>query len=48
MKIPSFGVTQHSTNEVDWILNLAIGVRHPLFNDDSCTNHIACSRYVDL
>jgi hypothetical protein len=23
-----------------------VGTRLPLFNDDRCTNHIACSRYV--
>jgi hypothetical protein len=46
MKILSFGVTQHFTDEVDWILDLAVGVRLPPFDDDSCTNHIACSGYV--
>jgi hypothetical protein len=46
MKILSFGVTQHFTDEVDWILDLAVGVRLPSFDDDSCTNHIACSGYV--
>jgi hypothetical protein len=25
-----------------------VSVRLPSFNDDSCTNHIACSRYVEL
>jgi hypothetical protein len=29
MKILSFGVTQHFTDEVDWILDLAVGVRPP-------------------
>jgi hypothetical protein len=24
MKIPSFGVTQHFTDKVDWILDLAV------------------------
>jgi hypothetical protein len=46
MKIPSFGVTQHFADEVDRILDLAIGVRLPPLNDDCCTNHIGCSRYV--
>jgi hypothetical protein len=46
MKIPNFGVTQHFADEVDWIFDLEVGVRLPLLNDDSCTNHIACSGYV--
>jgi hypothetical protein len=46
MEISSFGVTQHITDEVDWILDLVIGVRLPLLDDDSCTEYIACSRYV--
>jgi hypothetical protein len=46
--MPSFGVTQHFADEVDWILDLAVGVRLPTLDDDSCTNHIACSRYVKL
>jgi hypothetical protein len=46
MKIPSFGVTQHFTDKVDWILDLAVGVRLPPLDDDSHTNHLACSRYV--
>jgi hypothetical protein len=46
MKIPSFGVTQHFADEVDWILDLAVGVRLPMLNDDSCTNHYACRRYI--
>jgi hypothetical protein len=29
-------------------LDLAVSVWLPLFDDDSCTNHIACSRYVEL
>jgi hypothetical protein len=48
MKILSFGITQHFANEVDWILDLAVGVQLPLFNDDSYTNHIACGGYVEL
>jgi hypothetical protein len=46
MKIPSFRVTQHFADEVDWILDLAVGVRPPPLDDDSYTNHIACSGYV--
>jgi hypothetical protein len=48
MKILSFGVTQHFTDEVDWISDLVVGVRLPLLDNDNCTNHIACSRYVQL
>jgi hypothetical protein len=44
MKVPSLGVTQHFADEVDWILDLMVSVRLPPFDDDSCTNHIACSR----
>jgi hypothetical protein len=29
MKIPTFGVTQHFADEVDWILYLTVGVRLP-------------------
>jgi hypothetical protein len=43
MKIPSFVVTQHFTNEVDWILDLVVGFRLPSLDDDSCTNHFAYS-----
>jgi hypothetical protein len=46
MKIPGFGVAQHFANEVDLILDLVVGVLLPLLDDDSCTDHIACSRYV--
>jgi hypothetical protein len=28
------------------ILDLAVGVQLPPLDDDSCTNHIACSEYV--
>jgi hypothetical protein len=48
MKILSFGVTQHFTDEVDWILDLAIGVRLPPLDDDNCINHITCSEYVQV
>jgi hypothetical protein len=46
MKILSFRVTQHFTNEVDWILDLVVGARLLPLDDDSCTIHIACSGYV--
>jgi hypothetical protein len=46
MKIPSFGVIQHFADELDSILDLAVGIRLPLLDNDSCTNHIACSGYV--
>jgi hypothetical protein len=46
MKIPSFGVTRHFADEVDWILDLVVGVRLPPLDDDSCTDYIACSGYV--
>jgi hypothetical protein len=48
VKILSLGVTQYFTNEVDMVLNLAVGLRLPPCNDDRCTNHIACSQYVEL
>jgi hypothetical protein len=48
MNIPSFGVTHHFADEVDWILDLTVGVQLPPLDDDSCTNHIACSGYVIL
>jgi hypothetical protein len=48
MKVPSLGVTQHFTDDVNCVLDLAISVWLPLFDDDCCTNHISCSRYVEL
>jgi hypothetical protein len=48
VKILSFGVAHHFDNEVNWILDLAIGVRLPSFDDNNCTNHITCTRYVEL
>jgi hypothetical protein len=48
MKIPSLGITQYFMDEIDWVLDLTIGVRLPSFDDDCHTNHIACSRYVKL
>jgi hypothetical protein len=29
-------------------MDLAVGVRLPPFDNDSCTNHIACSGYVEM
>jgi hypothetical protein len=46
MKILSFGVTQYFVDEIDRVLDLAVGVRLPPLDDDSYTNHIACSGYV--
>jgi hypothetical protein len=46
MEIPSFGITQHFTDEVDWILDLVVGVQLPSLDDDSCPDHTICSRYV--
>jgi hypothetical protein len=43
MNVQSLGVTQHFTDEVDRILDLAVSVRLPSFNDDHHTNHVACS-----
>jgi hypothetical protein len=48
VKILSFGVTQHFADEVNQILDLAVGVRLASFDDDSFTKHITCSRYVEL
>jgi hypothetical protein len=48
VKILSFRVTQHFTDEVNQILDLVVRVRLPPFNDDSYTNHITYSRYGEL
>jgi hypothetical protein len=48
VKILSLGITQHFTDEIDRVLDLAIGIRLPSFDDDRHTNHVACSRYVKL
>jgi hypothetical protein len=48
VKILSPGIAQHFTDEVDWVLGLAVGIQLSLFNDDCCTNHAACSQYVKL
>jgi hypothetical protein len=48
MKILIFGATQHFADEVDWILNLSVGIRLPPFNYDSCIDHITCSRDIEL
>jgi hypothetical protein len=46
MEILSFGVTQHFVDEVDWILDLAVGVQLPPLDDGNRTDHITCSGYV--
>jgi hypothetical protein len=43
MKVLSFGVTQHFTDEVNRILDLVVSAQLPSFNDDHHTNHVACS-----
>jgi hypothetical protein len=43
---PDFGVTRHFADGVDWILDLVVSVRLSPLDDDSCTNHIACSGFV--
>jgi hypothetical protein len=48
MKILSFGVTKHFADEVNWVLDLTIGIQLPPFDDDSCSDHIVYSRYVKL
>jgi hypothetical protein len=48
VKILTFGVAQHFTDEVNWILVLAVGVRLTPFDNNNCTNHITCRRYVEL
>jgi hypothetical protein len=48
MKILSFGVTKHCADEVLWVLDFTVGIRLPPFDDNSCTDHIAYSRYVKL
>jgi hypothetical protein len=48
VEIPSFRVAQHFADEVNQILDLAVSAQLPPFDDDSCTNNIICSRYVEL
>jgi hypothetical protein len=48
VKIPSLGITQHFADEIGWVLDLAVGIRLPSFNDDCHTNHAAYNRYVEL
>jgi hypothetical protein len=48
VKIPSLGVSQHFANEINWVLDLVIGIWLPSLDDNSCTNQITCSRYVKL
>jgi hypothetical protein len=43
MEIPSFGVTPHFTDKVNQILDLAVGVRLPPFDNNSHTDHVAWS-----
>jgi hypothetical protein len=48
MKVPSLGITQHFTDEVNRGLDLMIGVLLLSFHDDYHTNHVACSQYVKM
>jgi hypothetical protein len=48
VKILSLGVAQHFTDEINWVLDLAIGIRLPPLDNDSCTNHITHSQYVKV
>jgi hypothetical protein len=48
MKILRLRVTQHFTDKVYSVLDLAIGIRLPPFNNNGCTDHITCSRYVEM
>jgi hypothetical protein len=48
MKILSLGITQHFTDEINRVLDLAVGIRLLSFDNDCCTNHVACSQYVQL
>jgi hypothetical protein len=34
VKMPSSGITQHFADEIDQILDLAVGTRLPSFDDD--------------
>jgi hypothetical protein len=43
MKILSLEITQHFASEIDRVLDLAVGIQLPSFNDDCHTNHVACS-----
>jgi hypothetical protein len=48
VEIPSLSVTQDFADEIDQVLDLAVGTRLPSFDDNHCTNHVACSRYLKL
>jgi hypothetical protein len=48
VKIPSLQLSQHFIDKIDWVLDLAVGTQLPSFNDNRHTNHIVCSRYVQL
>jgi hypothetical protein len=43
MKISSLGFTQHFGDEVDRVLDLAVSIKLPSFDNDYHTKHIACS-----
>jgi hypothetical protein len=48
VKIPNLGIDQYFADEIDWVLDLAVGIRLPSSDDDCRTNHVACGRYVKL
>jgi hypothetical protein len=48
VKISNLGVTHYFTEEIDQLLDLVIGTRLHSFNDDHHTDHVTCSRYVEL
>jgi hypothetical protein len=48
VEIPSLQVTQHFADKVNQVLDLAGSSPLPPLDDDYCTSHIACSRYVKL
>jgi hypothetical protein len=48
MEISSLQITQHFADEVQRVLDLVVGSQHPLLDNDCRTNHVACSRYVQL
>jgi hypothetical protein len=48
VKIPRPGVAQHFTDEIRWVLDVAIGIQLPPLDDNSYIDHITHSRYVKL
>jgi hypothetical protein len=48
VKILSLGVTQHFIDEINWVLDVVIAIRLAPLDDNRCTKHITCSRYVKL